>query len=387
MKISRNKKEVNLLLMGISISIISQLSIFIGNSIVKILIMLIWLTLLGYILLKYNKKIKLGLNSIIVSIFIFDFFILLLSLLTEKKYFNSPLMYPINLSMFIFIISYFIGQLLDENIIKKISTVYISSSMILALYLYFDIFKGTDWINSSIYIYAAKNSAAQIILIAIIFLLFIEKNMNIIIKLSSICFFSLILLMLKSRATLIGLIIVFAYFLCFKYKSFYKKSITIIFGLMILIIILSNNELYELLINKILLNNRAGTNLNTITSGRIDHFIYFKENFENVFLFGTGGTYLESFPLASLMSYGILGSIPLFIICIYPFNICINYRKYNCFKDLNTTLILVYLTIIVNAIFEEQAPFGPGVKCFMLWLLTGLYVGLVYKKKINENNN
>ncbi|MPQ45150.1 hypothetical protein GBZ86_15610 [Clostridium tarantellae] len=120
--------------------------------------------------------------------------------------------------------------------------------------------------------------------------------------------------------------------------------------------------------------------LNAITSGRIDHIIYFKENFsENMFI-GTGRFYLESFPLALLMSYGILGSCPIFILSIFPLIIAYRYRKLDKNNKIRKLIILLNIILLINGLFEELSPFGPGVKCYLLWMITGIYLGLQTKR-------
>jgi len=38
-------------------------------------------------------------------------------------------------------------------------------------------------------------------------------------------------------------------------------------------------------------------------------------------------------------------------------------------------LIAISATYLLNGLFEELTPFGPGVKNYMLWFLFGLLVG------------
>ena len=50
-------------------------------------------------------------------------------------------------------------------------------------------------------------------------------------------------------------------------------------------------------------------------------------------------------------------------------------------------MILLNILLLTNGLFEELSPFGPGVKCYLLWMITGIYLGLKVKKeriKINE---
>ena len=38
-------------------------------------------------------------------------------------------------------------------------------------------------------------------------------------------------------------------------------------------------------------------------------------------------------------------------------------------------MVLIALGYSVNGLFEGLTPFGPGVKCYYMWLLFGILVG------------
>lgn len=96
-----------------------------------------------------------------------------------------------------------------------------------------------------------------------------------------------------------------------------------------MIIIFTNAELYNLYIKEIILNNKDINDLTAVTSNRDLHVEYFKANFGMYWFSGTGGTYLESMPLAVLMSYGILGGIPVLLFSLQPLYIGFKYIRDN----------------------------------------------------------
>ena len=115
--------------------------------------------------------------------------------------------------------------------------------------------------------------------------------------------------------------------------------------------------------------------INSLSSGRDVHWKRFAQEFGDYMFVGTGGTYLESMPLAVLFSYGIIGGIPVLLFAIEPFWYAANHLIK---KERNIYTILVFsisLVMFINGIFEEQAPFGPGVKCYLTWLLFGMLIG------------
>lgn len=354
-----------------------------GNKFIDILNYLFWIVIffaVTQLKFKINKEVLI----FIVLLYLFNMFILIMDLFTSNPYINSRFIYPVNMSIFILYIGFRLGELIKVDSYYLYAKSYIISALILGTVLYLDYFRGVDWINSMSYIFVQKNGIAQIFLIAIAFLLLTQNlfRKNIIVIFT--VFFCMILLMLKSRATLLGLFLLIAYiFLNFSLK---KKLIFISIVSTLIVIIALNSNIFNVLIYNVLLNNRADTGINAISSGRISHFTEFMNNFGASPLIGQGRYYLESFPLASLMSYGIFGSIILFTLSILP--IAIVMKKYKRFDSLKLykMVTVLWVIMIVNSLFEELAPFGPGVKCYMLWLLCGIYIGHVNNRRIKNNS-
>ncbi|WP_455683143.1 hypothetical protein [Thomasclavelia sp.] len=242
-------------------------------------------------------------------------------------------------------------------------------------------FSGVDWQNTSGYLYTAKNSAATIFLIAIIMGILYIKDKKKIIVIPLIFFLSILILMLKSRATIVCLLLIIMYLIIFYIKNPIVKITLALFFITVLLYILFNDSAYDLFINKIMLNNRGSNDLTVITSGRDEHFELFLNIFPTHFLSGTGGTYLESFPLAALLSYGaFVGLFVIFYTFLPGLYVVITMKKNNDIEKRFKYLILALnIIMIINGFFEELTPLGPGVKCFVLWLLFGIYIGFLKK--------
>lgn len=353
------------------ISNLSQLPILLNNKIVKVIVMALWAgtLLIGLFANKketFNKKVF----YVFLYIMIFDVFLLVCEVFTGKRYLSSQLVYPVHISIFIYLIGVLFSKKCNDKDIKKIINAYIISSCIVGAYIFINFFVGVDWRNTYNYVYTSKNSISQILLTAIIFIAIYWDNKKL--KIFLILGIFVLLCMLKSRATILGAIVGLIYYIFFLVKSKKKKILYIAILVSIIILICCNENINNIVVNNILFNNKSITNLNDISSGRMNHFETFFQNFGDYFLIGEGNSILESFPLNSLMSYGIIGAFPLFLILLYPLQILV---KRNYFKDkLKTSLLLIYLIYIINSLFEALTPFGPGIKCYILWLILGLYI-------------
>lgn len=378
---SRDNKLTIILGVICIISNISQAPIFLRLSFTKIIIFMSWLFLLGYILYKFKLGIDKHIQGILFLTLCFDLFITSAYIFTTRNYLSSNFIYPVHLCVFILVVSYFVGLITDNEVMSKISNYYIWSALIVGVNIYFEVFRGVDFENTTGYLYGAKNSIGPIFLVAIILLLVYYKNSISIIKYLILSFFIILLILLKSRTTIIGLIIATIYYVLFIVKS-NKVKIVILSGIIIFLFYIFNDEyLYDFFVNKIMLNGKLDQGMDAISSGRLSHIDIFLEKFNGAYLIGYGKMYLESFPLAILISYGIIGSIPLFILSIKPLIISFKYRKNKKNNMLMKVVVLLTIVMLINGLFEELAPFGPGVKVYMLWLVFGLFLGRLAKER------
>ena len=359
-----------MLVIAIVLSNLSQIPALFGNSTIKLGYTVSWL--LALIILLIANKFILHIRYLLLPI-VFDIFCLLGSMF-GKTYLSSTLFIPINMSAFILIVGILLGSCGNENSVKKIAICYIITSVIVGVVLYFTVFRGVDWSGSSVYLYKSKNSAGQFLLSGLVLLatMFYKKNRLLCIPI--IGFYTLLILMMKSRTTIVALTIYLVYFIfgvieSKKERNFYL-IVLVVFGLLVIF----QPDLNNFIINEIIFNNRD-MSINSLSSGRDVHWKRFAQEFGDYMFVGTGGTYLESMPLAVLFSYGIIGGIPVLLFAIEPFWYAANHLIK---KERNIYTILVFsisLVMFINGIFEEQAPFGPGVKCYLTWLLFGMLIG------------
>lgn len=368
----------NLIVLACILCNLTQIPTLYNNRMLSLGYSAVWL-LLMIIMLVYDPQVDI---RYFILPALFDAYCIILSFI-KGGYTSSDLFRPVNLCTFILLIGILAGKYLEESDLKKISSAFILSSLIVAIYLYFDIFRGIDWASTEGYLYGAKNSAGQIFLTAIILLalFFFKKQKVVSVILCS--FFGALIIMMKSRATLLTLVLVIIYIVLFAIKRPLYKVIGICIIIAVAITILTDESLYNLYVNQIMLNNKDINDFSAITSNRDVHYEFFERYFGQCWLVGTGGTYLESMPLAVLMSYGVLGGIPVLLYSLFPLYIGIkDANKRKDYRIFCHTIISLGLVMWINGVFEEQSPFGPGVKCYFLWLVTGVFLG--YKKRRKE---
>lgn len=376
---SKKKLTESILIIAIILSNISQIPSLFGNPIIKSGYALAWMLLFAILL--FRKWFGFNMDFLISPV-IFDM-LCLLGWAFGKDYMASSLFVPINMSAFILTIGFLFGALVDEQIIKKIAIAYIASSIIVGGVLYVTVFRGIDWSGSSTYVYASKNSAAQFLLVGLILVATLFYVRHRIASGFLIIAYAVLIFMMKSRATIAALAIYLIYFIFFIVESKRERNfylfLVVIFGL----VVVFNPDANHLIIQEIIFNNR-GTDMTTLSSGRDLHWKTFRQEFGKYLFWGTGGTYLESMPLAVLMSYGVIGGVPILLFALKPLIYAIKNMWDKRYRIYSLLVVSISLTMLVNSIFEEQAPFGPGVKCYFLWLLFGMYIG---KKQYDLLNN
>lgn len=365
-----------MIMLACVLSNLSQIPELMNNSLLVLAYNAMWI-LTAFILLLRNKTIDI---RYFILPLIFDVFIFL-AYLGRGKYLSSDLFRPINLCTFILLIGIWAGKYLEYKELRLISSAYVVSAMVVAVSLYVNVFRGVDWASSG-YLYGSKNSAGQIFLVGAILLATQFINKYKIASIMGIFFFCILIFMMKSRASIVTLLMVILYLVLFGIKKPAYKLLGISAILIVIYIVLNNEALYNLYINEIMFNNKDINDISAITSDRDIHFAIFKKNIGRYWLIGTGGTYLESMPLAILLSYGVLGGIPVLLYSVMPFFIAIKELRVEKYRLFCTLIIALNLIMWVNGIFEEQSPFGPGVKCYFLWLVTGLFIG--YRKNCKE---
>ncbi|MCM3163749.1 O-antigen ligase family protein [Metabacillus litoralis] len=340
--------------------------------VLNLLILLIIVSSL-LLMIKYSKNSILSnryFQVFLFCIFTFDFFILIMEIF-RGNYINSNFPYYLHINLLILILGFYTANFIKLQDLMKW---FIYSALVTGILVYLEYYRGTDWINATTYVYTSKNGTAMLMLIPILMMFNFKEKFSVKFKLFYSVIFFILLIMIRSRTILFAL--PFCFFVYWK-----NTNIKLKFFLPIIVFLISLG-MYDYIfpmIKNILYNNSTNVTLNTLLSGRIDHYIYFINNFSTAPLFGHGEHYLESFFIMSLYQYGIFGSLPLFLILIIP---VFALKKINDIKLRSFTSMLL-IVVLINAVFEGVAPFGPGIKFLFFWFV----VGYVFNSKSEESHS
>ncbi len=90
-----------------------------------------------------------------------------------------------------------------------------------------------------------------------------------------------------------------------------------------------------------------------------------------MWIFGKGCVYLDCFPIAITIQYGIVGALIVFSFLAY---VAYRISEIRPAKSayLKQAAILLFWSFMTVSIFEAHVPFGTGVKCFALWMTLGM---------------
>ncbi|ANE40854.1 hypothetical protein JM64_01660 [Fervidobacterium ngatamarikiense] len=367
--------------LGVFFTVISQAKVMWNNVAFEAMPHIIWFLLLLTVFVK-RRNLDLDIKFFAV-LFLFDLFLLIAQITTGKEYLSSNLVIPIHLSAYVYMVAYNVGKVSRISIFQRAAKYYVASVILLSVFIYINAFHGRDWLNSAYYLYGAKNSAAPIIVVGALLIIIFDLFRSKILKTAVMTFLIVLVFMMKARSSITGLFVSILYYSFVGVKGDRKKFVyaAVIFATVFLVF--TNSYLYDLVINRIILINRYNADLDEIASGRISQIKMSKNIFPLAPLVGHGGFSIDSFPLVSLASYGILGSIPVFMLSTYPFLKRLKRTVLDQSEKIEKLIVILGLFMWVVGVFEELSPFGPDTRCFMLWTMAGLYSGIQAKEQYN----
>ena len=367
----KNRGFMLLVALACFLSNISQLPFFVSAGMTQKLNMPMWIMLLLYIFLK--KKIKVFYSTFKIFFAICSVFVLILlsSIVTNNSYFNSSVLQSLILSLFIYCLGTFVGDQFSDKDLKIVSMSYVISATMVAVSIYVEYFAAGFDITSRQYAYASKNSISQIIFTAIVILMFIHfdkfRIFNLL-KIVVIIFEVILLMLLKSRATIVGFAICLLYIILgkqFNRKIKYLLAVVVLIGTLVL---LMNENLFDMFVGNIMFAGRNASSLDSLTSGRVSIVSEFPALIEGHWLTGIGSLYFECFPLC-ILQFGIITGSIIIGIAYLPIIKSLKFDRTNVYSSI---LVIVCIGYGINSIFEGLAPIGPGVKCYYMWLMYGI---------------
>lgn len=376
----KRKQLISMLCIACFITNLSQMPYFINSSVNRLLSNAVWI-ILAVVTICLDGKYRLPRerNVLLWAAAFGGLFVILLAV--NPAYGASALPQPFFLSIFIFIIGSMIGSKLSSEDWDKVFRAYIYSGLIVTVNIYFTYIRGNQL--TRFYLYSSKNSVSQIILTVWILILMKELFTGKWFK-RAVCggivlFVTYVLLMLQSRATIIGMPIIAFWVLLNKKSEKRLKKIFLMAIPTVIVALLLNERFYDFLINQVLAAGRDIHNINELSSVRAIEWAEFWPNMKDTILFGHGRDKQESIILTALLEFGVVGGGILLTVAVTPFFWAVKNKAW--LSDKYTIFSGIALVYCVNGIFEQLAPFGPGVKCYMLWLLFGGLSELVWRKK------
>lgn len=356
---------------------ISYLPYFADKGLTSFLSYPAWIFLLIVVVasksLYLNKNDK-GLIIVIMTVFIL---LTLFSMITGRNYFSSLLTRCIIIAIFVHFLGEMVaksGKIFNQEYYLLIA--YIVGALVINIVIYYMYLRGQD-ISSSIYSYTSKNETAFINVTSIIFLLYCDKvSINRDTKLKTnfriflIVIFLLLIFLMRCRSMMLAAVLVLGMYM-FQRNSSKGIKFIIFFAMVLFFIAMQNDQFYDTVINGILFSGRERTNLDSLSSGRITQINDAYIKFQDSFFLGTGDTKtVDCFYISVLMQYGVVvGGIFLCLACTPCIDGILLYKRTK--EPLGLVLILCSVSYMVGGLFEENAPFGPGVRCYMMWFLYG----------------
>lgn len=363
------------LYLGCFLTNISQLPIFVQAGLTQRLAFPGWILLTIAIFI--SRKIRMT-KSVITQICFgvaLIIWLLLDSLLISMFQFRSSIFYSYMISLFIFTLGSWVSEYVNERVFENINKIFVVSIFLVSANIFVEFFGVGYDLSTRFYEYSSKNSVSQIIFTALILLIIRYTPQNAVgwlTKIGVIVFEMYVILLLRSRATLVSLLLCILVMVLARDTNRKMKAIICIVTLGVIVMLVVNEEFNNFIFNKVILANRSVANLNDLTSGRVSIISRFPQLIKGHWLTGIGPMYYECFPLSAILQFGIAGGILCIIISLQPL-----YKSF-IFRHTSDEWYLLFLIAIgysVNGLFEGLAPFGPGVKCYYMWLLFGLLMG------------
>jgi len=370
----KNRLFETMLVISCFMTNISQLPYFVSSGRTQLLNTPVWIVTFFFLMIIGKYRLSIKLSGIFALSIMAACFMALLSIFTEYDYFHSSVISCLLISLFILLIGEQAGRLISEECIRRINLSYVVSTLIVSLFIYVQYFSNGYNLSSRLYAYSSKNSISQIIFTAIVILLFTNITNSKFLKICRIvviAFEVFLLMILRSRATIVG------FFLCLFVivvgKEFNRKLKYLLMTVLCIVALLTlfSQSFFGVLFNNILFAGRKASDLNNLTSGRVHILSSFPDRINGHWLTGIGSIYYECFPLSCILQFGLIAGIMIIIVSYSPLYFCV---RLNRKEPDSSAFVLVCVGYIINSLFEGLAPIGPGVKCYYLWLMFGILI-------------
>lgn len=282
----------------------------------------------------------------------------------------------------------------SDSFINRCMKVYVISALFLGLYsVYTNL---GSFIISEQYIFSVKNSSGVLLGTATILCTSIlnksKDKIQIIIWSVAMILLSICLLTFRCRTAIIVVFLSLLYFLHRKHllrTLLQKPLILLIFISMLILMGILNLIPIEFIYNSLFANKNI-SNLDSVTSGRLNTYKYGLRIFsESPFLgnaiLGKKLPPIDNFIISNLTYNGIVGAILMFPPYILTWIICLKGLAQKNITDLYPFLIL--FLICMTSFTEGPYPFGPGTPVVCAWFMLGWWYKSNQLKNIKNSIN
>lgn len=286
-------------------------------------------------------------------------------------------------AMMILLIGYMNGAQIGKAGLESICLTYMHSMFVISVPLFVFYQKGIE-VSSSLYAYNyGKNEIAILLMVAFNLGLVLYTPHSLIgrlYKFGGLAMCLLNLTYLRCRTAILCIIVcMIVLVLLGKSVSRNIKLAICAVGCALLFFYLRYESEFNVFLNNVIYAGRDSGSLDSLSSGRMTQIrkgleVFLERPFAGV---GYRGT-LDCFFVSALANYGI-GAWSIISLALLPLFGAI--KNVKCGEKIDVVFLLVAISMIVTALFEELAPFGTGVRCYVLWLMWGVLL----RSRLHDN--
>ena len=368
-------KETIFLCIACVLSNVSYYPALVSSGIGRVLASAIWIFLA---ITLFYRGVSFASNSLLhTHLFLYFIFTLntaITGLVNEVNAFNNHFFRVVTLSVIILIVALRYGVDFKNGDLKKICIWYYFATSIMAIPLFVFYLRSID-LNSSFYNYVfGKNEIAVMLLCSLIVGLVLYEPNNMLkrmFKIVSIFFLLIDILYLRCRSSFLGVVFLFGTLSVYSNKMTQRLRVSVLLFLLgVTIYFLVNPDSFEFFLNQIIYAGRDSSDVSSLASGRDLQVKEGVDTFWSSPFFGYGrGPSLDCFYVAALVSYGLL-AWPLIVMALLP--VIWSCKNLKNGKKEDICFFIIAISMFFISLFEEQAPFGPGSRCYILWLMWGI---------------
>ncbi len=272
----------------------------------------------------------------------------------------------------------------SERLLSQLGRLLLAGALLLGIIVYVLFFRGQDLLTRT-YAFDAKNSMGQILLCcAVVGGLFWRPTLSVMrwTKYAIILTLVYFIMIMRSRATILSLAYVIAYLI---FRAPDRRIRYVVFALTAAVVFYAavSPSAYHVLVDGILLGGRdIEYGLDEASSGRVTGIREGLDIIADNFWLGVGDRYLDCMPVAMMMQFGLVGASMVFF---YLGAIWWRVERQGTWHNVHLCTYLLFYAMMFNSLFEAKPPFGPGIKCFLLWLMLGFSLALEERLDRAEN--